>query len=251
MYICVSSFMDKLKTLTNEELIALIKQGDEQAKEVFVQRNTPLVYAILKRFHKQKGMNEDLFQIGCIGLMKALNHFDFSYQVKFSTYAVPIIMGEIKRYFRDEGSMRISRSLKEGYLAMVKAKEELVQGLGREATYQEIADHLHMDVSDVILAFEANQFVYSLDETIYENDGSPIRLEDKVAEQTQRDLVMELALKKEMQQLDERERLLLYYRFEKNMKQEEIAQKLKVSQVQVSRLEKKILAKLKDRLISG
>ena len=207
--------MNKQKPLTNEELIARIQAGDEQAKEQFVTQNTPLVYAIIKRFHKQRGINDDLFQIGCIGLMKALNHFDFSYHVKFSTYAVPIIMGEIKRFFRDDGSMRISRSLKEGYLNMVKAKEELLQELGREPTYAEIAKRLHIEPSDVILAFEANQFVYSLDETIYENDGSPIRLEDKVAEQKQHDVVMELALKKEMKQLDERERLLLYYRYEK------------------------------------
>ena len=226
--------MNKQKPLTNEELIARIQAGDEQAKEQFVTQNTPLVYAIIKRFHKQRGINDDLFQIGCIGLMKALNHFDFSYHVKFSTYAVPIIMGEIKRFFRDDGSMRISRSLKEGYLNMVKAKEELLQELGREPTYAEIAKRLHIEPSDVILAFEANQFVYSLDETIYENDGSPIHLEDKVAEQKQHDVVMELALKKEMKQLDERERLLLG-----------------VSQVQVSRLEKKILAKLKARLVEG
>ena len=134
---------------------------------------------------------------------------------------------------------------------MVKAKEELLQELGREPTYAEIAKRLHIEPSDVILAFEANQFVYSLDETIYENDGSPIRLEDKVAEQKQHDVVMELALKKEMKQLDDRERLLLYYRYEKGMKQEDIAQRLGVSQVQVSRLEKKILAKLKARLVEG
>ena len=243
--------MDNLNSLCNEELIRRIHAGDEAAKEVFVTKNTPLVYAIIKRFRKQRGMSDDLFQIGCIGLMKALNHFDLSYQVKFSTYAVPIIMGEIKRFFRDDGSMRISRSLKEGYLNMVKAKEELVQQLGREVTYQEIAHYMHMELSDVILAFEANQFVYSLDETIYENDGSPIHLEDKITQSKERDVVLELALKKEMKQLDERERLLLYYRYEKNMKQEEIAKKLGISQVQVSRLEKKILAKLKERLVSG
>lgn len=243
--------MDKQKSPSNEELIAKIQAGDEMAKEIFVNANTPLIYAIIKRFHKQRGMNDDLFQIGCIGLMKALNNFDLSYGVKFSTYAVPIIMGEIKRFFRDDGSMRISRSLKEGYLSMVKAKEELVQKLGRDPTYSEIAKHQHMDVSDVILAFEANQFVYSLDETIYQNDGSPIHLEDKVPEKKERDLVMELALQKEMKHLDERDRLLLYYRYEKNMRQEDIAKKLGVSQVQVSRLEKKILAKLKERLIEG
>ncbi|MCI8539960.1 MAG: SigB/SigF/SigG family RNA polymerase sigma factor [Erysipelotrichaceae bacterium] len=243
--------MDNVNTLSNEELIKRIQAGDETAKERFVKQNTPLVYAIIKRFHKQRGMHEDLFQIGCIGLMKALNHFDLSYQVKFSTYAVPIIMGEIKRFFRDDGSMRISRSLKEGYLQMVKAKEDLIQSLGRDVSYQEIAAYLKLEVSDVILAFEANQFVYSLDETIYENDGSPIHLEDKVTHPKERDLVLELALKKEMRHLEERERILLYYRYEKNMKQEEIAKRLGVSQVQVSRLEKKVLAKLKARLVNG
>lgn len=243
--------MENVNTSTNEELIAKIQQGDEAAKEQFVQANTPLIYAIIKRFHKQRGMNDDLFQIGCIGLMKALNNFDLSYNVKFSTYAVPIIMGEIKRFFRDDGSMRISRSLKEGYLAMIKAKEALIQALGRDPTYQEIADELQLDVSDVILAFEANQFVYSLDETIYENDGSPIHLEDKVPQRNQRDVVLELALQEEMKSLEERDRLLLYYRYEKNMRQEDIAKKLGVSQVQVSRLEKKILTKLKTRLVEG
>ena len=160
-------------------------------------------------------------------------------------------MGEIKRFFRDDGSMRISRSLKEGYLQMVKAKEDLIQNLGRDVSYQEIAAYLKLEVSDVILAFEANQFVYSLDETIYENDGSPIHLEDKVTHPKERDLVLELALKKEMRHLEERERILLYYRYEKNMKQEEIAKRLGVSQVQVSRLEKKVLAKLKARLVNG
>lgn len=250
-YICANNFMDNVNTLSNEELIKRIQAGDETAKERFVKQNTPLVYAIIKRFHKQRGMHEDLFQIGCIGLMKALNHFDLSYQVKFSTYAVPIIMGEIKRFFRDDGSMRISRSLKEGYLQMVKAKEDLIQNLGRDVSYQEIAAYLKLEVSDVILAFEANQFVYSLDETIYENDGSPIHLEDKVTHPKERDLVLELALKKEMRHLEERERILLYYRYEKNMKQEEIAKRLGVSQVQVSRLEKKVLAKLKARLVNG
>lgn len=243
--------MDKSKTYSNEELIARIQAGDEEAKSIFVEQNSPLVYSIVKRFHHQKSSNEDLFQIGCIGLMKALNNFDVSYGVKFSTYAVPIIMGEIKRYFRDDGSMRISRSLKEGYLNMVKCKEILVQKLGREPTYSEIAKTMKIDVSDVILSFEANQFVYSLDETIYENDGSPIHLEDKVKDQKENDIVMKIALTKEMRKLDQRDQLLLHYRYELGMKQDEIAKKLGVSQVQVSRLEKKILAKLKERLVEG
>ena len=182
-----------------------------------------------------------------VGLMKALNNFDTSYEVKFSTYAVPIIMGEIKRFFRDDGSIRISRSLKEGYLQMVKAKEVLLQKLNHEPTYQEIADAMELDVADVILAFEANQFIYSLDETIYENDGSPILLEDKVSNKKEEDVVMKVSLRDEIQKLD-REQLLLHYRYDLSMKQEEIARKLNISQVQVSRLEKKIIKKLKERL---
>lgn len=236
------------KTASNEELIERIRLGDEEAKSCFVQQNSALVYSIIRRFSRQRISNEDLFQIGCVGLMKALNNFDASYEVKFSTYAVPIIMGEIKRFFRDDGSIRISRSLKEGYLQMVKAKEVLLQKLNHEPTYQEIADAMELDVADVILAFEANQFIYSLDETIYENDGSPILLEDKVSNKKEEDVVMKVSLRDEIQKLDQREQLLLHYRYDLSMKQEEIARKLNISQVQVSRLEKKIIKKLKERL---
>lgn len=236
------------KTASNEELIERIRLGDEEAKSCFVQQNSALVYSIIRRFSRQRISNEDLFQIGCVGLMKALNNFDTGYEVKFSTYAVPIIMGEIKRFFRDDGSIRISRSLKEGYLQMVKAKEVLLQKLNHEPTYQEIADAMELDVADVILAFEANQFIYSLDETIYENDGSPILLEDKVSNKKEEDVVMKVSLRDEIQKLDQREQLLLHYRYDLSMKQEEIARKLNISQVQVSRLEKKIIKKLKERL---
>lgn len=243
--------MSSQKKKSNEELILLIQQGDEQAKSIFVEQNAPLIYSIIKRFSKHRVSADDLFQIGCIGLMKALNNFDQKYQVKFSTYAVPIIMGEIKRFFRDDGSIRISRSLKEGYLAMCKCKEDLIQKLHRDPTYQEIATEMKIEVGDVILAFEANQFIYSLDETIYENDGSPICLEDKVKDEKQPDIVMQISLNKEVKKLEQREQLLLYYRYECNMKQDAIAKKLGISQVQVSRLEKKILEKLKVRLVEG
>lgn len=236
---------------SNEELILLIKQGDEEAKDAFVKQNAPLVISIVNRFHKPRQINDDLFQIGCVGLMKALNHFDVTYGVKFSTYAVPIIMGEIKRYFRDDGSMRISRSIKEGYLGMLKSKEKLSQQLHHEPTYLEIANDLGIDVGEVILAFEANQFIYSLDETIYENDGSPIILEDKVKNASEEDVVMKVSLKQEVGKLEQRDQLLLHYRYVLGMKQEEIAAKLHISQVQVSRLEKKILKKLKERLVNG
>ncbi|MEG0505996.1 MAG: SigB/SigF/SigG family RNA polymerase sigma factor [Longicatena sp.] len=233
---------------SNEELIRRIQKGDEEAKSIFVKQNSGLVYSIIKRFSTKRISSEDLFQIGCVGLMKALNNFDTTYQVKFSTYAVPIIMGEIKRFFRDDGSMRISRSLKEGYLQMIKVKETLVQRYHQEPTYTQIAKEMELDVSDVILAFEANQFIYSLDETIYENDGSPILLEDKIGNPKDEDVVMKVSLRDEIQRLEQREQLLLHYRYDLSMKQEEIAKRLGISQVQVSRLEKKILKSLKDKL---
>lgn len=236
------------KILSNEELIDKIRLGDEEAKSIFVKQNSPLVYSIVHRFSRQKSSKEDLFQIGCVGLMKALNNFDTEYKVKFSTYAVPIIMGEIKRFFRDDGSIRISRSLKEGYLQMIKVKDMLQQKWNKEITYQDIASEMQIEVYDVILAFEANQFLYSLDETIYQNDGSPIILEDKIANPKEDDVVLKLSLKDEITKLDQREQLLLYYRYDLSMKQDEIAEKLHISQVQVSRLEKKIIQKLKERL---
>ena len=229
-------------------LIGRSQSGDKEAREVLIEKNLGLVHHIVKRFLGRGYDPEDLFQIGSIGLLKAIDKFDLSYHVKFSTYAVPIIMGEIKRFFRDDGSIRISRSLKEGYLQMVKAKEVLLQKLNHEPTYQEIADAMELDVADVILAFEANQFIYSLDETIYENDGSPILLEDKVSNKKEEDVVMKVSLRDEIQKLDQREQLLLHYRYDLSMKQEEIARKLNISQVQVSRLEKKIIKKLKERL---
>ena len=237
------------KTASNEELIERIRLGDEEAKSCFVQQNSALVYSIIRRFSRQRISNEDLFQIGCVGLMKALNNFDTSYEVKFSTYAVPIIMGEIKRFFRDDGAMRISRSVKESYLQMLKVQEQLQQKLGRKVSYEEIAEACELDVADVILAFEANQFTLSFDEVIYENDGSPIVLQDKVADERSGDVTLQVSLRQEIARLPQREQLLLHYRYDLGMKQEEIAQRLQVSQVQVSRLERKVLSKLKTRLV--
>lgn len=241
----------KLEERTNEALIEAIQHGDKEAKDLFVRRNQPLVYALAKRFASSRIPFEELVQIGCVGLMKALNHFDLRYQVKFSTYAVPIILGEIKRFFRDDGALRISRSMKESYLQMLKVQEELQQKLGHKVSYEEIADACQVAVEDVILAFEANQFTLSFDEVIYENDGSPIVLQDKVADPRQGDVTLHVSLQQEIAQLPQREQLLLHYRYDLGLKQEEIAQRLQVSQVQVSRLERKVLAKLKTRLVHG
>ena len=239
----------KLDELSNEALIEAIQQGCDEAKDVFVERNQPLVYAMAKRFASSRIPFEELVQIGCVGLMKALNHFDLNYHVKFSTYAVPMILGEMKRFFRDDGSMRISRSMKENYLQMLKVRDTLQQRLGREVSYEEIAQEGGLDLSEVILAFEANQFTLSFDEVIYENDGSPIVLQDKVADPRAQDVAMHVALMREVKRLPQRDQLLLHYRYDLGMKQEDIAARLQISQVQVSRLEKKIIEKLRMALL--
>lgn len=232
------------------ELLHRAQAGDEEAREQCVLRNVGLVWSIVNRF-KTHSSAQDLFQIGCLGLMKAINHFDTSYNVMFSTYAVPIILGEIKRYFRDEGQMKISRSLKERYLAVQKSRERLAQKLQREPTIREIGTDLELEEGEVMLAMEANQFLASMDEAFYQKDGSSIKLEDKVEDKHAEDVPLKLALKKEIGQLDERERYLIYLRYDLEYNQERIARKMGISQVQVSRLEKKILNKLKIKLTEG
>ena len=229
------------------DLLHQAQQGDEQAREQCVLRNVGLVWSIVNRF-KTHSSAQDLFQIGCLGLMKAINNFDTSYNVMFSTYAVPIILGEIKRYFRDEGQMKISRSLKERYLQVQKSRERLAQKLQREPTYREIGEDLGVEENDVMLAMEANQFLASMDEAFYQKDGSTIKLEDKVEDRHGEDVPMKLALKKEVGHLEQREQYLIYLRYELEYNQEAIAKKMGISQVQVSRLEKKILNKLKCKL---
>lgn len=224
------------------------QKGDSKAKEICVEKNIGLVWSVVNRFKSPSFSSQDLFQIGCVGLMKAINNFDTSYEVMFSTYAVPIILGEIKRHFRDEGRIKVSRTLKERYLSVLKVKDELTQILQREPTYQEIAERLGCDEGEVTLSLEANQFLASMDETIYQKDGSAIRYEDKAEDKRKIDIPMQIALRQEIGHLDERERLLLYYRYDLDYNQQTIAEKLNISQVQVSRLEKKILQKLKEKL---
>ena len=224
--------MNKEAVLNN---IQLAQQGDETAKELIVKNNLGLVWSIVHRFKNNYYDKEDLFQIGCIGLMKAINNFD--YGVQFSTYAVPIIMGEIKRYFRDDGTIKVSRSLKELNIKINKAKEKLITLYGYEPTVQEIAKELEVDVMDVVEAIDASYYPTSLSEPIYE-------IEDKHHTMW----FEKIALKLEIEKLDEKERLILYMRYQLDFNQEKVAQRLNISQVQVSRLEKKIITKLRKHL---
>lgn len=240
--------MNQSKTL---DLLQRVRSGDEQAKEEVVKENLGLVWSIVHRFKNSYYDKEDLFQIGCIGLMKAINHFDDSYQVQFSTYAVPIIMGEIKRYFRDDGTIKVSRSLKELNIKVTKAKDILQSQSHHEPTVEEVAAYLEVDVQDVIEAIDASYYPTSLNEPIYEKDGSTISVEDRLIDKSDDMWFEKMALEMEMEKLDEKEKMIIYMRYQMDYNQETIAKRLGISQVQVSRLEKKIVTKLRTRLKDG
>lgn len=230
------------------ELLESVRLGDERAKEKVVEENLGLVWSIVHRFKNSYYDKEDLFQIGCIGLMKAINHFDPQYNVQFSTYAVPIIMGEIKRYFRDDGTIKVSRSLKELNIKVTKAKEYLQSKENRDPTIEEIAKYLEVDVTDVVEAIDASYYPTSLNEPIYEKDGSSISVEDRLVDKKNNMWFEKMALEMEMEKLDDKEKMIIYMRYQLEYNQDTIAKRLGISQVQVSRLEKKIVTKLRSRL---
>ena len=230
------------------ELIHLAQLGDMTARERLMKENMGLVYSITGRF-RNHSCYQDLNQIGAMGLLKAILNFDGSYEVRFSTYAVPIILGEIKRFFRDEGQMKVSRSLKENYLKIMKAKEILSQQTQSEPTIVMIAKMCELDEADVILAMEANQQLTSLDSASNGKDGSQMRIDERISDDSNQDIEMKVALEMEIQKtLSQREQMILYYRYHQDLNQQAIAEKLNISQVQVSRLEKKIYEKLKHKL---
>ncbi len=230
-----------------QELLIKAQKGDEEAKQQIVENNMGLVYASIKRFRNNQAY-QDLVQVGCIGLIKAINNFDFTYNVTFSTYAVPIIVGEVKRYFRDEGQVKVSRSIKENAMKLNKAKEELIRLNNKEPTVEELMKATGLDIMDITLALESSQYCASLDATIDQKDGSSLRIDEKIEDTSIKDIEMSLSLRSEILKLDKRDQLILYYRYEKDFNQSQIAKILNLSQVQVSRLEKKIYQKLKEKL---
>jgi RNA polymerase sporulation-specific sigma factor len=237
-----------LKDHEVKELIRRSQEGDQEARDEIIQKNMRLVWSVVQRFLNRGYEPDDLFQIGCIGLLKSVEKFDLSYDVKFSTYAVPMIIGEIQRFIRDDGTVKVSRSLKETGNKIRKAKDEMSKKYGRAPTVTEIADYLNLSPEDVILAQEASRSPTSIHETVYENDGDPITLLDQIADQNETSWFDKIALKKAMEELDERERLIVYLRYYKDQTQSEVASRLGISQVQVSRLEKKILQQMKERM---
>ncbi len=241
----------KRQHLSDEEVRQLIEAsqaGDYAARDYLIQQNIRLVWSVVQRFLNRGYEAEDLFQIGCIGLLKAVDKFDLSFDVKFSTYAVPMIIGEIQRFLRDDGIVKVSRSLKEMANRIKKAKDELSKRLDRIPTVHEIAQELGVEPEEVVFAQEANRAPTSIYENVYENDGDPITLMDQIADDSESAWFDKLALKEAIHRLSEREQLIVYLRYYKDQTQAEVAKRLGVSQVQVSRLEKKIILRMRDEL---
>ena len=233
------------------ELIRRSQAGDKEARDKVITDNIGLVWSIVRRFMSRGHEPEDLFQIGSIGLIKAIDKFDLTYDVKFSTYAVPMIMGEIKRFLRDDGSIKVSRSLKETASKIRMVKERLTVEHGKEPTIEDISKELNLSKEEIVMAMESGAEVESLYKTIYQGDGNAIFLIDKLEQSTDESEVMidRLALKETLASLDEKDREIILLRYFKNKTQTDIAKELGISQVQVSRLEKKILLKMRERMI--
>lgn len=243
--------------LSHEETIELIKRaqsGDKTAQGILVSHNLGLVRSVLKRFANRGYEREDLFQLGCIGLVKAIEKFDLSYDVRFSTYAVPMIIGEIKRFLRDDGMIKVSRSLKQTAGKIKNAKEILFQRFGREPTLQELEDETEIPKEEIVMALDSNLQPDYLYDVIHHDDGSPVHLIDKISEINVEDdsvVIDRLALREVLSKLKPRERQIIILRYFKDKTQTEIAEVIGISQVQVSRIEKKVLQQLKDLLIKA
>lgn len=247
-----------------EQLIARSRSGDKAARKMLIENNLGLVHHIVRRFAGRGYELEDLFQIGTIGLMKAIDNFKLELQVKFSTYAVPMIAGEIKRFLRDDGIIKVSRTIKENGLKLKMAREKLQSSLGREPNLQELVQETGLSREDVVLAMEAGIQVESIYSAVYQDDGSEVYLVDKVVnrgggvgsrlvgcdcsgDEEKEKLLNHMLLQELLQELSEEERQLILLRYFENKTQVEIAGLLGTSQVQVSRMEKRILLKLRER----
>jgi RNA polymerase sporulation-specific sigma factor len=240
----------KLPVLTNEEMQELfvrIKAGDTKAREEFIQGNLRLVLSIIQRFNKRGEHVDDLFQVGCIGLIKAIDNFDLSQNVKFSTYAVPMIIGEIRRYLRDNNSIRVSRSLRDTAYRALQARDQLINKNSREPTISEIAKELDLPKEEVVFALDAIQDPISLFEPIYHDSGDAIYVMDQVKDEKSEDetWLQGIALREALDKLNDRERLILDLRFYEGKTQMEVADEIGISQAQVSRLEKNALKHMK------
>lgn len=240
--------MDKVR-----ELLRLTKEGNEEAREKLILDNVGLVWSVVKRFMNRGYEAEDLFQIGSIGLMKAVDKFDLSYDVKFSTYAVPMITGEIRRFLRDDGMIKVSRSLKENAYKIMKVREQFCQQYQREATLEEISKLTNITEEEIVTSLEASSEVQSLHQPAYQKDGSEIVLLEKLSkeENETEKIVDHVLLNEAMKHLEKEEKEIIWYRYFEGKTQQEIAELFDISQVQVSRVEKRILKKLRRQMIGN
>ncbi len=230
-------------------LIALAKQGDGAAKETLLVENTPLLKSIINRYRNKGVEYDDLFQLASMGFIKAINNFDTKFEVKFSTYAVPMIAGEIKRFLRDDGYIKVSRSLKVLSVKINRYIESFRGESEREPTVEEIAEHFGVETSDVLFAMDSAKLPISIyDRTDDQDEKSKSYIEKLAAKESGEDVVNKLLLKDVINELDAREKKIVILRYFRDMTQSEIAREMGVSQVQVSRLEVKILAKIKEKM---
>lgn len=242
---------EKNPLLDDKEIMYLItkaQEGDKDAQDKIVRNNMALVWSIVKRFYNRGFETDDLVQIGCIGLVKAIKKFDKSYNVKFSTYAVPMIMGEIKRFIRDDGIIKISRSLKETSVKVKYMQENLLKKLNREPTINEVAEALKLPLDDVLMSLDATNSVNYLYDYV-NDDESKVVLDTIVHDEDERESIIDkLAIKEVLKRLTPEERKLIIMRYFKEKTQVEIAASLGLSQVQISRMEKRILLKMRSEL---
>lgn len=241
-----------LEVISNEEMKKLfikMKNGDRMARDRIAEGNLKLVLSILKKFNRRSENMDDLFQIGCVGLMKAIDNFDLSHEVKFSTYAVPMILGEIKRYLRDNISIRVSRSVKDIAYHTLKLKEELTNKNNIEPSIKEISDILKIPESEINNALDSLREPVSIFEPIYNDGGDTIYLLDQIEDKkTRKDLDIKLAVEKAIDRLSDREQYILDQRFFVGRTQMEIADEIGISQAQISRLEKNALMRIRKQL---
>ena len=243
----------KLKVLKNEETMALLRQtkeGDQEARRQLIEGNLRLVLSVIQRFSGRGENADDLFQVGCVGLIKAIDNFDITQPVKFSTYGVPMIIGEIRRYMRDNNSIRVSRSLRDTAYKAIYAKENFVKQYQKEPTVQEIAQEIGISKEDIVFALDAIQAPMSLNEPVYNDGGDALYVMDQLSDTKNKEekWVENLSLEAAMEHLNERERYIIRLRFFEGRTQMEVAEDVGISQAQVSRLEKNALKTMRQYL---
>lgn len=242
-----TSKLPLLSKKEKEELFIKIKAGDEEAREIFIKGNLRLVLSVIQRFYGRGESPDDLFQVGCVGLIKAIDNFDLSQNVQFSTYAVPMIIGEVKRYLRDNNSIRVSRSVRDLAYKAIQFKEKYFKENGKEATIEQIAKELGVEKEDIAVSFDAIQDPISLQEPIYNDGSESIYIMDQVKDSKNTDEIWteNMTIAGALERLNDKERTIVQKRFFDGRTQMEVADEIGISQAQVSRLEKSAINHIK------